>query len=119
MNIIDRLNDNEMYVDAIDDAITEIESLNKQVAELRETLKDAINQFAPAVQYKGRLVISSGGLSALEDAFSVLGWPDPKPVPERECMWSDDCHANATCGTPTPNGYKHFCNKHFIEFNAT
>jgi len=77
--------------------------------DLREALEGMVYQFA----YRGgkkdtELLLHTGGLSALELAFSVLGWPDPKPYPEGECQ-ADGCHGEATCGTPTPEGYKFLC----------
>jgi hypothetical protein len=38
MDIVERLNDPEMYVDAVDDAIREIETLRERVAELEARL---------------------------------------------------------------------------------
>lgn len=62
--------------------------------------------------------ISTGGMSALEDAFAYLGWTNPHPLPEDECQ-VDGCHAFADCGTPTEDGgYKRVCGKHFTEINA-
>lgn len=83
-----------------------------EVSELKEFAEDVIYQFGYHINYKGRLHLSSGGLSTLEWAFDILGWPDPKPYPEGECEW-DGCHEYADCGTPTPDGYKRVCGKHF------
>ena len=60
------------------------------------------------------LYISTGGLSTLERAFDILGWNDPHPVPECECE-VPGCHEYANCGTPTKDGYKRVCGKHFAE----
>ena len=60
------------------------------------------------------LYISTGGLSTLERAFDILGWNDPHPVPECECE-VPGCHEHANCGTPTKDGYKRVCGKHFAE----
>jgi len=117
MNIIDRLNDEKMYVDAIDDAIAEMNILYRQVAELREALTDMVYQFAYTDESSGRLTIRTRGLSALESAFLALEWPDPKPVPEQECDIAG-CHKEATCGTPTPGGYRNVCGKHFRELTS-
>lgn len=81
---------------------------------LREALEDMVLQFASTTVKNGRLCLSSGGLSSLEYAFDLLGWKNPHPIPERECM-ADGCSAEATCGTPTPDGYKRLCSKHFRE----
>lgn len=45
--------------------------------ELRRALEEMVWQFAFRTVVKGRAALSNGGLSALEDAFDVLGWPDP------------------------------------------
>lgn len=46
------------------------------------------------------------------DRLRAAGWPDPKPAPEEECQ-VPRCHKQATCGTPTPDGYKRLCGPHF------
>jgi hypothetical protein len=56
--------------------------------------------------------ITTGGLSVLEDAFSLLGWDDPHPVPWRQCQYSVSCQKTATCGRPTSEGYKQLCDEH-------
>lgn len=80
-------------------------------AELRETVEDLVGQFAYQTRQQGRAALGTGGLSALEWAFRVLGWPDPKPVPEGECQ-AAECHEWATCGRPTTDGYKRLCGPH-------
>jgi hypothetical protein len=85
--------------------------------ELREALEDMAWQFGYNANGTGRRAASlfTGGLSALEHAFSVLGWPDPKPCPEGECAVKS-YHNWATCGTPrgTTNGqYLSCCGYHF------
>lgn len=88
-----------------------------EVAELKEFAEDVVYQFGYKINHNGRLHLSSGGLSTLEWAFSILGWPDPKPYPEGECEW-DGCHEYASCGTPTPDGYKRVCGKHYADIQA-
>ena len=83
---------------------------------LRETLEDMAWQFAYPGSKDGRLVLSSGGLSALEGAFEALGWPDPKPCPERECE-AAGCYKEATTGTSTDDGYKRLCFDHYRELS--
>ena len=82
--------------------------------DLKEFAKDVAYQFGYYCQNKGRLCITHGGLSTLERAFDILGWENPHPVPECECEF-DGCHEHATCGTPTKDGYKRVCGKHFTE----
>ena len=45
--------------------------------QLKEALFDMVNQFAYHGTKDGVKVIHTGGMSALEDAFDVLGLPDP------------------------------------------
>lgn len=52
--------------------------------ELREVVNDLVWQFGYRVVNKGRPSITSGGLSALEDAFDTLGWDDPHFLDEDE-----------------------------------
>ncbi len=83
-------------------------------ARQREALENMVWQFAYCGSCDNRLVLHTGGLSALEEAFDALGWPDPKSCPERECE-APDCHKEATTGTPTSDGYKRLCGDHFRE----
>ena len=77
----------------------------------KETIEDLLIQFAYRGLKDGRLVLTTGGLSALENGFRVLGWANPHPIPEYECD-HDGCHKEATCGTPTKDGYKRLCSNH-------
>ena len=82
--------------------------------EIKEFAEDVAYQFGYYFPIKDMLYISTGGLSTLERAFDILGWNDPHPVPECECEFPG-CHEHATCGTPTKDGYKRLCGKHFAE----
>ena len=82
--------------------------------EIKGFAEDVAYQFGYYFPIKDMLYISTGGLSTLERAFDILGWNDPHPVPECECE-VPGCHEHATCGTPTKNGYKRVCGKHFVE----
>ena len=53
----------------------------------------------------------TGGLSALEEAFEVLGWDEPHPVPSMQCD-ERGCRKQATCGWPTNGGYRRTCGDH-------
>ena len=88
-----------------------------EVNELKEFAADVVYQFGYPINYNGRLHLSTGGLSTLEWAFSILGWEGPKPYPEGECEW-DGCHEDASCGTKTPDGYKRVCSKHALVIEA-
>lgn len=80
--------------------------------DLRETVEDLVWQFAHRTTSNGVPVLTAGGLSALEGAFAVLGWSDPFPCPDKACE-QPGCGEWASCGTPTTDGYKHFCGRHF------
>ena len=84
--------------------------------EIKGFAEDVAYQFGYYFPIKDILYISTGGLSTLEWAFRILGWNDPHPVPECECEFPG-CHEHATCGTPTKDGYKRVCGKHFAEFS--
>ena len=85
---------------------------------LREFAEDVVRQFGyHGTAPDGRPAYTTGGLSTLEWAWSLLGWPDPKPAPECECQ-EDGCHEWATSGRPTPDGYKWLCSRHFAAYEA-
>lgn len=84
------------------------------IDDYREALEDMVIQFGSRGHKEGRLVLSAGGLGSLEYAFRVLGWSDPKPIPEYECQL-DGCYEEASCGVPTDDGYKWLCSKHYRE----
>lgn len=76
--------------------------------ELREALEGMCRQFA----YWRAGCLWHGGLSALEEAFGVLGWGDSHPCPDMQCD-EPGCLEKATCGFPTPDGYRRTCHKHY------
>ena len=80
--------------------------------DLREMVEDLVRQFAHQTVKDGVPHYSTGGLSALEGAFQVLGWSDPQPAPEGGCE-AEGCTQWATCGTPTPEGYKRLYYAHY------
>jgi hypothetical protein len=88
-----------------------------EVDDMREFAEDVACQFGYYCQNGGRLHITHGGLSTLEWAFDILGWENPHPVPEYECE-IDGCHEHATCGTPTADGYKRVCGRHFCSIRT-
>ena len=61
----------------------EAKQLREEVERAEGSLADMVNQFAYPCERKDGLFLSTGGLSALEGAFDVLGYDDPKPCPER------------------------------------
>ena len=85
---------------------------------LREFAEDVARQFGyHGTTPDGRPAYTTGGLSTLEWAWSILNWPDPKPAPECECQ-EEGCHEWATSGRPTPDGYKWLCGRHFRKYKA-
>jgi len=62
----------------------------------------------------GRPIISTGGLSALESAFMVLGWSDNHEIPEcgNTCD-VDGCMQESNVGTPWGDMYLRLCPDHF------
>lgn len=79
------------------------------LADLREALEDMCYQFGYWNEGVGG--IGTGGLSALEYAFELLGWDDPHPVPEM-CCDEPGCTKAISSGTPTPAGYRNTCHEH-------
>ncbi len=79
---------------------------------LREALEDVVLQFA----YYSNGHVHTGGLSALEDAFAVLGWDDPHRMDEMACD-EGDCLDLATCGwnEKTTGTRRRTCGRHMRE----
>ena len=116
--------------EAIDHLVTIEDILGEEydLDELREmveedkTLKEFAEDVARQFGYHGTTpdggpAYTTGGLSTLEWAWALLGWPDPKPAPECECQ-EEGCHEWATGGRPTPDGYKWLCGRHFAAYEA-
>jgi hypothetical protein len=76
---------------------------------LREVIESLVLQFAYDAQ--GRL--TTGGLSALEEAFDSLGWDDPHQLPKELLCDEPDCGERSTCGFPTDKGYRRTCGEHY------
>ena len=103
-------------IDKIIDRLGTYEDTGLEPEEIKEFAEDVAYQFGYYFPIKDMLYISTGGLSTLERAFDILGWNDPHPVPECECE-VPGCHEHANCGTPTKDGYKRLCGKHFAELH--
>ena len=112
----------EIDAPAVADAVCQCRKLLAKQPTIDAVEVDNMNAFAKDVAYQfgyycqngGRLHITHGGLSTLEQAFDILGWENPHPVPECECE-IDGCHEHATCGAPTNDGYKRMCGRHYRE----
>ena len=89
----------------------------QQTSAERDALESMVRQFAHWSDTAGGYW--TGGLSALEEAFDVLGWSDPMPAPEARCD-EPGCMRQISCGTPTPvgtygaasTGYRRTCGEH-------
>ena len=74
--------------------------------DVREVLEHMVHQFAYWSESVGGL--GTGGLSALEDAFEVLGWDDPHPVPGARCQRPyADCMGRGDSGIPRAFGERY------------
>lgn len=78
---------------------------------LREALEDMVVQFAYWSESAGGYW--TGGLSALEHAFELLGWDDPHPAPDDRCD-EPGCMKQTSMGYKTESGYRRTCGKHGI-----
>lgn len=93
----------------------EIDPQPTESDDLRATIEGLARQFAYPTTTNGVPVLSTGGMSNLEEAFTVLGWDDPHPCPEYACEYPG-CNEWGDCGTPTADGYKRCCGEHFREY---
>jgi hypothetical protein len=75
------------------------------MTDFREIVKDLVWQFACRGNDHSGKWLSTGGLSALQNAFKELGWDDPYYVEGGGCE-----HPGCT---PTASGYKRLCREHF------
>jgi hypothetical protein len=98
--------------------------------DLREALEGMVDQFAYRIRSKeGGRAFWSGGLSALEQAFHVLGWADPHEVSDGACEIAG-CHDWATCVGPYPRsrakantdpnmiGFGFLCTNHYFAWSG-
>ena len=88
----------------------------------KEALEEMVYQFAHRGTRGGKPIMSTGGLSALESAFSALGWDDPKYF---EDMGGCICDAEgcpgwvvAQGGMWRETGYWCLCGGHSDEYRA-
>jgi hypothetical protein len=76
---------------------------------LRAALEGMVYQFG--YQTEGPAVYT-GGLSALEEAFSVLGWDDPHPVSDWAGCEVEGCREWNSSGQRWGDLYLHLCFRH-------
>lgn len=80
---------------------------------VRAALEGLAWQFAVRGSGPDGLTLSTGGLSALEDAFAALGWTDPQPVPDAGLACDvPGCRRWSTSGRATASGYQRVCDQH-------
>lgn len=95
--------------------------MTRATTDERDALESMVWQFAYRSTRAGKLILGSGGMSALEQAFEVLGWDDPYEVPDENgviCEWAD-CRKWASTGIPFRDGpYLRLCGDHYSEVNS-
>jgi hypothetical protein len=92
--------------------LAEVIALREEVEDLKDAVKSLVEQFAPSTTRDGVPHLWTGGMSALEQAFSNLGWADPHPIPEDACD-EPGCGRRASEGFPTKGGYRRTCSLHY------
>jgi hypothetical protein len=65
-------------------AISERDAARAENARLRECLEGMVWQFGHHFERDGEPYLGTMGLSDLEHAFAVLGWGDPRRIPDDE-----------------------------------
>lgn len=105
----------------------------QQLSVLRKLIVDFVKEPDPTAENLAESVVrqfgywvdgdvggyTTGGLSVLEEAFSILGWDDPHPAPEDRCD-EPSCMQQASVGWPTRpggtglnSGYRKTCTEHW------
>jgi len=82
----------------------------------KDALEEMVCQFAHRGVKDGKSVLHTGGLSALETAFTALGWSDPKNLEDRD---GDTCDVEGCAawvetqgGMWRESGYWCLCREH-------
>ena len=111
---------NQKLIEQIE-ADEEVSKLNYQSGknEIKPALESMVWQFGHRGTKNGKLIIWTGGLSALEEAFEALGWKDPHYVDD-ESMECDieGCHEWRDPQTDWDGVYVLICSKHFTDYCA-
>ena len=92
----------------IDRLCQEVCKRDVQIHDMREAIEGLVYQFG---YWKDGEGFTTGGLSALEEAFAVLGWKEPHAAKDVECDESG-CGRQVSCGTPSQDGYRRTCYGH-------
>lgn len=85
---------------------------------IKEIIKQLIFQFGYRGVKKNKPVIHTAGLSALEEAFEVLGWEDPHYLPEQGFTCEvKGCMNEDTVGMHWGNSklYLRLCSEHHMQ----
>ena len=80
---------------------------------MKEALEDMVYQFGYRIVVDNKPAITTGGLSALEEAFDALGWDDPHILPEEG--FSCDivgCMKEPSSGQTWGDIYLRLCREH-------
>ena len=81
--------------------------------DMKEALEDMIFHFGYRGVVDNQPVIMTGGLSALESAFSALGWDDPHIIQEEGNTCDiKGCMEECTLGQRWGRYYLRLCHKH-------
>ena len=94
-------------------AIKTAQDLKAKLEEATELIVGLVTQFGYWSDGKSP-GFTTGGLSDLEAAFEFLGWDEPHFI-EECCCDEKGCRKQATCGTPSPGGYRSVCGDHYRE----
>ena len=86
---------------------------------IREALEGMVWQFAYRGTRRNKLILYTGGLSALEEAFDVLDWDDPHYVEEEgQACEVVGCHKWSTAGEIWGDLYLWVCSDHLHDSMA-
>jgi len=87
--------------------------------EIKAALESMVWQFGYRGTKNSKLMIWTGGLSALEEAFEALGWEDPHYVDD-ESMECDieRCHEWCSSQMHWDGIYVLMCSNHFTDYCA-
>lgn len=81
----------------------------------KEALEGMVSQFSYRGTRGKRLHLNTGGLSALEYAFKVLGWDDPHFVDTENSCNIAGCYGWAVSGLNWGDLYLNLCSEHTQE----
>jgi hypothetical protein len=87
--------------------------MSEEIKDYKEAIESLIYQFGYRGVKGGKPCIGTGGLSALEFAFSVIGWDDPHFVQEEgNTCEIDGCMEEPSSGQRWDDLYLSLCYKH-------